>query len=257
MSHRRVLSLLRDSLHYRAYAFPCGLRLHGFKRVDELDRPGPNDLLLIWNRGGGRSLAAQRFEAAGARVVVAENGYLGKTWRDDKWFALALGHHCGAGIWPDGGGERWDALGVELAPWRTDGTQTLVLEQRGIGEPGIASPNGWADTVAPAVRGRIRRHPGAWPVSITLEADLRNVREVVTWASGAALLALTMGVPVFHAFPRWIGAAAARPLADFGKPALRDDAARLAMFRRLAWAQWTLAEVASGEAFDHLLQLHA
>ena len=129
-----------------------------------------------------------------------------------------------------------------------------MLEQRGIGEPGIASPSGWAEMVAPSVRGRIRRHPGAEPPACTLRDDLADVRQVVTWASGAALLALLMGVPVFHAFPRWIGASAARPLIDFALDPIRDDAARLAMFRRLAWAQWTLAEVESGLAFERLLE---
>jgi hypothetical protein len=250
---RRALSLLRDTLHYRPDAFRRGLRAHGFEVVDELPHPGPDDVLVAWNRSGWRNTQAKRFEAAGARVVVVENGYLGKGWRDGKWFALAIGHHCGAGTWPDGGPERWDALGVELEPWRT-GTQTLVLEQRGIGEPGIASPYGWADTVAPMVRGRIRRHPGAEPPPVTLRDDLADVAQVVTWSSGAALLALTMGVPVFYGFPKWIGAPACRPLAQFAHGPLRDDAARLAMFRRLAWAQWTVDEVATGYAFEHLLR---
>lgn len=255
MIYRRALSLLRDSLHYRADAFRSGLRANGFEVVETLDDPRPGDVLLSWNRGGARNVHARRFESAGARVVVAENGYLGKGWRDDKWFALALGHHCGAGAWPDGGPARWDALGVDLEPWRQGGTQTLVLEQRGIGEPGVASPYGWAESVAPMVRGRIRRHPGGEPVQVTLRDDLADVGQVVTWSSGAALLALIMGVPVFYAFPRWIGAPASQPLAAFATVGpLRDDAARLGMFRRLAWAQWTLAEVESGYAFEQLLR---
>jgi hypothetical protein len=250
----RALSLLRDSLHYRADAFRAGLQAQGFRVVDELNDPRPGDVLLAWNRGGVRNAHARRFEAAGARVVVAENGYLGKAWRGDKWFALAIGHHCGAGAWPAGGAQRWDALGVELEPWRSGGRQTLVLEQRGIGEPGVASPYGWAESVAPLVRGRIRRHPGAEPPAVTLRDDLADVAQVVTWASGAALLALIMGVPVFYAFPAWIGAPACRPLREFASGPLRDDAARLAMFRRLAWAQWTLAEIESGYAFEQLLR---
>ena len=254
----RAVSLLRDSQHYRADAFANGLRLNGFEVVEHLPDPGPSDLLLVWNRHGGNNHTAKRFEAAGARVLVAENGYLGKAWRDGKWFALALGHHCGAGTWPDGGPQRWDALGVELEPWRENGTHTLVLEQRGIGEPGIASPPGWADQMAIKLDCRVRRHPGAGPVRVTLRDDIAHVTQVVTWSSGAALLALLMGVPVFYAFPRWIGAPAARPLFELGhQPPLRDDAARLAMFRRLAWAQWTLSEIESGEAFARLLALRA
>ncbi len=255
MAGKRALSLLRDSLHYRADAFRAGLRAQGFEVVDELRDPSPDDVLLVWNRHGARNEQARRFEAAGARVIVAENGYLGKTWRGGKWFALSLDHHAGAGRWPDGGPQRWDSLGVELEPWKVGGTQTVVLAQRSIGEPGIASPWNWAESVAPRVHGRIRQHPGAEPARVTLRDDLADVGQVVTWASGAALLALVFGVPVFYAFPRWIGASAARPLSEFGTASpLRNDGARLAMFRRLAWAQWTVEEVESGEAFDHLLR---
>lgn len=249
----RALSLLRNTLHYRPDAFRHGLQANGYELVDELRHPEPDDVLVTWNRSGWRNSEAKRFEAGGARVVVVENGYLGRSWRDDKWFALALGHHNGAGMWPDGGPQRWDSYGVELEPWRSGGTDTLVLEQRGIGEPGIASPYGWADTVAPMVRGRIRRHPGAEQPAVSLRDDLANVAQVVTWSSGAALLALTMGVPVFYGLRNWIGATACRPLAEFAAGPVRDDAARLAMFRSLAWAQWTVEEVASGYALGELL----
>jgi hypothetical protein len=256
---KRALSLLRNSEHYRAAAFRAGLFAVGFEVVDELADPTPVDVVLSWNRSGGHDETCRRFERAGARVIIAENGYLGKSWRGEKWFALALGHHVGAGEWLAGGPERWDALQVPLAPWREDGAEVLVLEQRGIGEPGIASPPGWAERAARATGGRIRRHPGASVPDVSLEDDLIGVREVITWHSAGALAALMAGVPVFYDFPEWIGGAAARPLHQRGRlPPLRDDAARLTMFRNLAWAQWKLEEIERGEAFAHLLEpVHA
>lgn len=253
--HKRALSLLRNSEHYRSSAFRAGLAAVGFEVVTELRDPTPADVLLTWNRSGGNNETARHFESAGARIVVAENGYLGKCWRDDKWFALSLGHHVGAGDWMPAGRERWDAMRVPLAPWREGGGDVLVIEQRGIGEPGIASPPGWTERVARQTDGRIRRHPGAGTPSISLEADLVGVREVITWHSATALAALIAGVPVFYDFPQWIGATAAVPLRLRGLvPPMRDDAARLAMFRRLAWAQWTLREIERGDAFAHLLE---
>jgi len=254
-SRPRALSLLRNSEHYRATAFRTGLQAVGFEVVTELRDPMPADVLLTWNRSGGNNETAHQFEGAGARVLVAENGYLGKSWRGEKWFALSLGHHVGAGEWMPAGRERWDALQVPLAPWREGGTDVLVLEQRGIGEPGIASPPGWAERIAHLTGGRIRKHPGATEPAISLEADLVGVREVITWHSAGALAALMAGVPVFYDFPRWIGAQAAVPLRLRGQvPPLRDDAARLAMFRSLAWAQWAFPEIERGDAFAHLLE---
>jgi hypothetical protein len=60
-------------------------------------------------------------------------------------------------------------------------------------------------------------------------------------------------VPVFHEMPRWIGAQGSQPIASY--PAAKcDDEERLTMYRRLAWAQWEVAEIESGAAFTHLLQ---
>jgi hypothetical protein len=63
-----------------------------------------------------------------------------------------------------------------------------------------------------------------------------------------------LGIPVFYEFDRWIGARAALPISVWGAEPKRDDAARLAMLRRLAHAMWTLEEVRSGEAFSNLLR---
>lgn len=250
----RALCLLRDAICYRKDAFKRGLKMAGYEVVERIDRPQSDDVLVVWNRYSGFDEQAKRFESAGARVVVVENGYLGKDWLGGNWYAMALGHHAGAGTWVDGGPERWDALGVDLSPWRT-GREVVVLAQRGIGEAGIASPDRWAErTRAKIGVGRIRGHPdvkGTPPIA--LEDDLRDAACVVTWASSAALRALMLGVPVWYGMERWIGAPASRHLTHFGGEPMRDDAARLAMFRRLIWAQWQLTEIESGEAFRHLL----
>ena len=89
-------------------------------------------------------------------------------------------------------------------------------------------------------RGRLRPHPGKL-LGKPLEDDLAGAGKVVTWGSGAAVKALLMGIPVESHMPRWV--------------AEQDntEAGRLAMFRRLAWAQWTIDEIASGEPFRRLL----
>jgi len=248
---KRAQLLLADGPNYRKADFQAGLQALGYELVDQIRCPRPADVLVIWNRGSWRNTEAQRFEAAGARVIVAENGYLGKNWIGQKWFALALGHHSGAGTWPDGGSARWDSWGAQLAPWRTDGTEVLVLEQRGIGEPGVASPRGWERDMVKRFGGRLRNHPGGAVPAVSLVDDLRNARCVVSWHSGGAMLALLMGVPAFYGFPLWIGRSAARHVSEFDAGPWVGD--RLAMFRRLAWAMWAVDEVRTGVAFEKLL----
>ena len=254
---KRAVCMIRESLHYRRDAFCGGLRRVGYQLEPKLDRPTPDDVLVIWQRYGYYDEEAKRYEAAGARVLVAKNGYLGKHWRDGDWFALALGHHAGAGAWVCGGPERWDDLKVAMFPWQTEGKETVILAQRGIGEPGVASPQNWAERTKQRLgTGRIRAHPGQREHTVSMRDDLSKASSVVTWASSGALWALLFGVPVWYEMPRWIGASAAKPLRDFGGEPLRDDAARLTMFRSLVWAMWRLDEIHSGEAFVHLLQLN-
>lgn len=254
--------LIRDQPCYRRAAFVAGLRACGYAVESGLRPPKPGDVLVIWNRYGEWDTYAKRFEEAGCAVIVAENGYLGREWRDGIWYALARNRHNGAGSWNVGGDSRWDGWNVDLAPWRVESAQghVLVLPARGIGVAPVVQPSAWLDQTLADLRRRtkrpirVRKHPGTAdprPVDHGLLADLKGAHCAVTWGSGAALKALAAGVPVFNGFPQWIGAAAARPLAhDLEAPFLGD---RAPMFRRLAWAMWRLDEIERGEPFRALL----
>ena len=244
----RALCLVREAIHYRRECYLLGLEAAGFEIVGAIYRPQPDDVLVIWNRYGHFALEADRFEKAGARVLVTENGWLGKHWRGEEWFALSIGHHCGAGEFNAGGSDRWDGWKVKMDPFRHEG-ERVILGQRGIGPPGIAAPQGWAEHVQSIYGDRIRQHPGQ-TAAMPIEQDLANAGEVLTWNSGGALKALMLGIPVQYGFDRWIGRSAA---ARLGAPLVRSEEARLNMFRRLAWGMWTLAEIRSGEPFDRIL----
>lgn len=248
---------VRDLPHYRRDAFAAGLARLGF-RVQKGAPMAPNgrDLLVVWNRMGMNHRSATEFERRGLPVIVVENGYLGvelATRPGVRWYALSLSHHNGAGRWPSGDGSRWAQLGIELRPWRTSGSEVVALPQRGIGPPGVAMPLQWARTARKIAR--VRAHPGQHE-SVPLERDLAKARAVITWGSGAALKALVWGIPAFYAMPKWIGAAAARPLQFMDLGPVRDDALRLAMFERLAHAQANTDEITTGEPIARLLELH-
>jgi hypothetical protein len=247
----KALNLLRPNLHYRRECFDLGLTNAGLKPVASLPHPDSTDAIVIWNRYGVYDDIAIIFERAGATVFVAENGYLGKHWRDGEWFALALGHHAGAGMWHDGGPQRWDSWHVPLKPFRTDGKETLVLGQRGIGEGSVRSPDCWAESAQSRFGGRIRPHPGNKDPEVSLDVDLLKTKQVLTWNSSAALLALMAGVPVWYEQKKWLGGSASKHLSSWkvSPEPQRDEEARLKMFQRLAWTMWTLDEIRSGLAF--------
>lgn len=222
----------------RRAAFAAGLERLGFTVVDGVtNRPGDRDILVTWNLIRDGRIAADRFAAIGRPVIVAENASWGNGFRGGHWYTLARGRHNTAGAFSIGDAHRWDSLGVELEPWRADG-ETVLLPQRGIGPAGVAMPADWIRRNA--ARGRIRPHPGQG-AAIPLEQDLAHAAQVITWGSGAAIKALIWGIRVESHMPNWIGEQD------------NTDAGRLAMFRRLAWAQWQLSEISHGEPFARLL----
>lgn len=227
---------LRLTVPERVAAFAEGLRRHGFRievGLPTVERDG--DVLVTWNRIGPADAIARRFEARGLPVLVAENAAWGNDFAGGHWYSIARGRHNTAGMFPEGGPERWDRLGVGLHAKRERG-ETVILPQRGIGSPPTAMPRDWPARAHAAHGGRIRPHPGRG-ASMPLWDDLLHAATVVTWGSGAAILASLWGCTVYADMPQWIGA--------------HGD--RLAMFRRLAWAQWRLDEITAGEPFARLL----
>lgn len=220
----------------------------------------PDDILVIWNRGTQFQYEAKRHEMAGSRIIVAENGYTDATDEyGHQWFSMALDHHNGCGRWRIGETARFPLMGLNLRPWRAEGSFVLVLPQRGIGAPGVAMPQRWARGIEARLRAVTKRpiivrpHPGMKSNATPLGPALEGCHAVVTWGSGAAVKAIMHGVPAFHELKGWIGGPAARfGIDDLEKPFLGD---RMPMFERLAWSQWRVAEIASGEAFNHLLRL--
>lgn len=221
----------------RAKAFTAGLDRLGYQVEKGVTlKPGDADILVTWNRIGiGRS-AADAFERYGRPVLVAENATWGNDFLGRRWLTICRNvHNIAHRYLYQGSNDRWDRLGVELRPWRTEG-ETVILPQRGIGSNPMP-----ADWLARQV-GRVRPHPGQSPNPIPLLVDLKNTAKVITWGSGAAVKAAMEGIKVESHLLKWIG--------EQGN----TDWGRTQMLRRLAWAQWTIQEIEDGSAFDRLLR---
>lgn len=230
---------LRHNVAERVAAVTSGLQRLGYTvRHETTMRPGPRDVLITWNRIREGHTVANAFEYEGCRVFVMENATWGNDFAGYRWYSLCEKYH---NTQQDpsryGGRDRWDALHVELKPWRTDG-MTVILPSRGIGPPGVAMPLDWTRRALKRHGGRVRQHPGRG-IEAPLEWDLKHAGRVVTWGSGAAVKALMLGLPVISEMPRWIGTQD------------NTDEGRLEMLRRLAWAQWSIGEFENGSAFAH------
>lgn len=251
----RASVYLRTSPAYRRDAFMTGLKTLGYECSDKLFAPARGDVLVMWNRHRHENHIARQWEERGGIVLVAENGYIGKDENGGKLFALAKSWHNGCGTWNVGKTQRWQTA---FHPWRSSGDHILVLPQRGIGSEGIAMPTGWVARATRILQTmtrrpiRVRAHPGL--AKTEPYDDLKGAWAACTWGSGAAIKALYAGFPVYYELRNWIGATASTHISEIGdieKPFMGD---RLPTFERLAWAQWSAAEIVSGEAFACLLK---
>jgi hypothetical protein len=257
---KRAYCDIREKPEYRAEAFISGLKANGFHvlhRQLPAEPPKPGDVLVIWNRYSVQEQTADTWEKQGGTVLVAENGYCGRDANGHQLYALAVHGHNGSGTWRAGGPERWERLGLELKPWRARGEHVLVCPNRHFGMKDLAMPVGWEQETVKRLRQhtkrpvRVRPHPQNSAPAVPLAAELERCHAVVVWASSAGVHALLAGVPVIALSKWWICKAAASP--DVSTVEAPPPPERRPVFERLAWAQWTVEEIARGEPFAHLL----
>jgi hypothetical protein len=260
----KAWSLIRSAPVYRRDAFIAGLRALEYDVVEGAPTapPRPGDLLVMWNRYYANDLLAEKFEEAGGKVLVAENGYVRGRHDGGDYYALAVHGHNGSGAWTVGEDDRWSRLGVTLKPLQEHAAgHVLVAPNRPFGMRGFAMPNNWGEHTADALRARgvpkvrLRPHPGNNAPAVPLQRDLNGARAVVIWSSSAGVRALIEGVPVVCAAPYWVCKRAALDRVDelSTLSAAHWYVTRLQALRRLAWAQWSIAEIARGEPFRYLM----
>jgi len=244
-------------------------------------------VVCTWNLHSFNAWQAHlRARAAGCPTLVFEEAYTRRLCAEPH-FAVAIDGHNGAGRWFPGGAERWHRLGIAVKPWRPsfaplrplggvstlrscraaatgdrsegrpDRRHVLVCAARGMGCPAMREPRGWVEEVCRRLARlttrpiKLRRHPGKGYLLRPLECDLEDAWAVVVWASNSATHALLAGIPVFHEAPHIITAGAAEQgIARIERPSCPE---RLPVFRRLAWAQWSLEEIRRGDPIRELV----
>lgn len=255
----RAFVYIRDLPHYRCGAFCEGAKRAGF----EVRRSGsdfrPGDVLIIWNRYGQYDSLAMQAGRAGAIVLVSENGFAGRDANGNQFYQLAVGGHNGSGWWHVGNEDRLAKQGLVMQPWQPTSPEAhvVVRGQRGIGRPGVASPPDWHNQAAHLLRQHTKRriavvpHPGNGAVDDTRhEQYLKGAHALAIWASSVGVKALLAGVPVLCDAKYWICRGASHPLWDVERVDLRTahyDEHRRRALHSMAWAQWSLEELASGE----------
>lgn len=254
----------------RRTAFINGLARLGFIiHQGQPDKPlPPGDVAITWNLTGRSRQSAEMARQGGGALLVTENGYYGRDAGGQKAYALALDGHNGSGRWYAPDASRLQVLAPPFKPfrWRDDGG-VLIADQRGLGSPLMRSPYDFAERMVREITTtnvefvKVREHPGRHAPARSLVEDLADARALVVWSSNCATIALIEGIPTFFCAPTIVTEGAAR---SYRTGCIRraclsgfTEIGRHAAFARLAWAQWFLAEIETGEPFRILLDVHA
>lgn len=219
----------------------------------------PCDAVVIsGTRGKGATILADH-EAAGIPVIVIDYGYLRRvsgvaTWEAGHW-QIGLGglNRPPAFPCPDGRLKR-----LRIAPQRArTGGPALILGQHS-GDPshGLtdAEMTAWAQAKADEIGGYWRPHPDSPHIEVNapradgdLGAWLARAGVVHTLCSTGGLEALIAGVPAVAEMPERACWGALSGPEHPGAKAVWE------LCKRLAYGQWTLAEMESGEAASFVL----
>lgn len=192
--------------------------------------------------------------------AYADLGY----WRRSLYYRFAVnGWSPEAYVRQGLSSERFDRLGLTIAPWRTGGTEIIIAGStaKACREHGFGY-QAWERSAAERLRGcgrpvvyRPKPSEGDVPPIAGLQTDRRPIGEamasayaVVTHHSNTAIDALLAGVPVHCA----TGAAAAFsvPMDAIADAPLLDG--REQFLHDVAWLQWTLDEMRDGTCWTHL-----
>jgi hypothetical protein len=203
-------------------------------------------------------------------VIVLETGYINRGDGDTHHYAAGFNGLNGRADFRNRGmpDDRVKKLGVTLKPWRRDGKHILLCGQ----VPWDASVEmckdypGWLRHIArqtsfhtkreirfrPHPKGNIGPIPGTTYSTVPIEEDFKDCWALVTYNSNSAVEAVIEGIPsiTFDA-----GAMAKevtwRWLQEIESPYMP---AREQWLNDLAYTQWTLEELKSGEAWAHLFR---
>lgn len=148
--------------------------------------------------------------------------------------------------------DRWEALGVKVKPWRKTGKHIVVVPVSRF----VAAYNGfnasdWLGSTLAKLKEVTDR-----PVMIKpkdsdapIEEVLDGAWALVTMESNAAIDALVAGVPVFAGVSAAVAPIANMELDLIESPPMGD---REGLFSMLAYQQWTIDEIVSGEARESM-----
>lgn len=242
-------------------AFASGLERHGWHVTIE-PQYSAADLVAFWGVRNLAGIATQR--EIGAEICILERGYVADRF---EWTSVSFGgglNGRGRFYGPFHDPSRWNKHFAGLMkPWRINANgYALVLGQvpTDMSLRNVDGPAFWAkaqaELKAQGYEVRFRPHPLSFrpaqpPPMPSLEEHLAGAAFTVAWNSNSTVDAVLAGVPSVAMDE---GSMAWDVTGRHIAPPPTPD--REAWAHALAWKQWRMDELASGECWDHVGRLH-
>lgn len=261
-----------------ADAFLTGARLHGCKTkaralCADPDVSGADAIAMVGVKSKALFEATRR---AGAVPIMLDKGYVRtrasgqRVW---EYWRVSVGAHHPTGRslmrrkFPS---DRWDALGLDIAPWRKHGNHIVVAGSSAKYHNfyGLDGPNRYYVELVEYLRELTKRpivyrpkpsFKDAQPIPGTRFSDsdetirdaLWGAHALVTHGSNACFEAALMGVPSIV-----LGTAVAAPISSTTLEDVEDpiQGKREQWLHNLAYHQWTEDEMREGQAWKHIGQ---
>ena len=232
------------------------------------------DLAVFWSHK--LDVVIKRQQRSGRDYLVLEGGYVGTTAPPGEDYIAARTRFVSMGYNGLNGraefhnmdvpGDRWEKYFADkLQPWQREGELIVLLgqvrtDQSVKGIDLIGKYREWAHLARIRFRQEVvlRPHPldpslvvpGVRTLEATLSETLAQAKFVVTFNSNSAVDAILAGVPAV-VFDRGSMAYAVAGHNLYARPPMLW---RQRWAERLAYTQWTKAEIENGDAWEHLKQ---
>lgn len=248
-------------------AFVDGLKVHGIvARIRTVDAPDYSaDLAVMWSFGPKWKLTRAGLEKKGIDYLVLDRGYIGE--KDGSASISLNGLHGLSKLQViDCPGDRADGFKNLYKKWNPSKKKYVLIMGQLAGDASLQGINirSWMvrkirELKAAGYEVIYRSHPrdnqhisyGVPFMKATLEECLKIAKCVYTYSSTSGVDAMLAGKPVIAESPvSMVYDLAGHNVKDIKK--LKEPASRKQWFNDLAYRQWKLEEIRSGEAWEYI-----
>lgn len=264
-----------------AFAAGCMARGETIVRYD-LESPKVPDVDVAFIFGVKSRERFQAMREAGINTVYFDKGYdrttvPGPERKECLFWRVAVNSHHPTPYLPRmrSPDDRWKALGIQVRPWQRRPGGPIIVAGSSLKYhefSGLPHPTEYAADVVRKIRKRVGTKVIYRPKPSWKEAEPVNGAEfsvipeklsdllaeasvLVTNGSNSCFEAVLAGVPCIV-----LGEAVARPISStsidsVAKPYLATEEERMQWLADLAYCQWTMDELRSGEAWGHIRRM--